>query len=78
MNFNTNFWLENGLPKPEVKIGMVLDDYKLNNRNEWWVRGVGQLPAEFVRLYEFAREEIGPGVTNNTVSVFRWYKLRGT
>jgi hypothetical protein len=71
-----NFWLENGVPKPEVKIALVMDDYKLANKNDWWERGIGKLPAEFDKLYRFDREQIGPGITDKTVTVFRWFKLR--
>jgi hypothetical protein len=75
---NKNFWLKDGEPKPELKIALVMDDYKLKNKEEWWSRGIGHLSKEFERLYRLDREEIGPGITINTVTLIRFYKLRYT
>jgi hypothetical protein len=75
MNTTNYFWTENGKPKAEVKIGMVMDNYKLKNKDDWWNRGVGQLPEEFTRIYKFDREEISAGITQDTITICRWYKL---
>ena len=66
---------ENGSMKPELKIGMALDDYKLKNKEEWWRKCLKKVP-EIEKHYAFDREEIGAGVTANTVMCFRFYKLK--
>lgn len=73
-----NFWIgEDGKPKPEIKLGMVIDDYKLNNREEYWFQSFSKIPVEFFALYKLDREETGPGITDKTTSLFRFYKLKG-
>ncbi len=61
--------------KKEIMIGMALDDYKLKNKEEWWRRSLARKP-EIERDYDFVREEVGAGVTPNTVMVYRFYKLK--
>lgn len=61
--------------KKELKIAMVLDDYKLKNKADWWIKSLAKKP-EIEKHYELVREELGPGVTANTVTCFRFYKLR--
>lgn len=66
---------ENGKMKPEIKVGMAIDDYKLKNKDEWWIKCLEKIP-EVVEYYDFVREEIGAGITKNTVMCYRFYKLR--
>lgn len=60
----------------EVKIGLALDDYKLKNKDEWWVKCLKKIPSELLEPYELIKEETGNGVTKNTVMVYRYYKLK--
>jgi hypothetical protein len=59
----------------EIKIGMVLDDYKLSNKEFWWKKCLALRP-EIERDYEFDREEIGAGLTPNTTNIYRYYRLK--
>jgi hypothetical protein len=59
----------------EMSIAMILDDYKLKNKDDWWAKCMSKRP-DIERDYEFVREEILPGITKNTVSVIRHYKLK--
>jgi len=60
----------------EVKIAMAIDDYKLKNKAEWWVKCMKEIPANLIEPYELFKEEVGNGVTKNTVMVYRWYRLK--
>ena len=66
---------ESGGMKPEIKIGMAIDDYKLKNKEHWWRKCLKKLP-EVERHYEFVKEEMGAGVTANTLMCYRFYKLK--
>lgn len=66
---------KDGSFKKELKIAMVIDDYKMPNKDTWWTRGIGKLPDDF-KNYEFDREEIHPGITVNTMTIIRYYKLK--
>jgi hypothetical protein len=61
--------------KQELKIAMVIDDYKLKNKADWWVKSLAQKP-EIEKNYDLVREEIGAGVTANTLTCYRFYKLK--
>lgn len=61
--------------KKEIKVAMVIDDYKLKNREEWWKKSLAHQP-HIEKNYDLVREEIGAGVTPNTVSCYRFYKLK--
>ena len=59
----------------ELKIAMVLDDYKIPNKEEWWRKCLNKKP-EIERDYEFVREEAGPGITKNTTNFYRYYRRK--
>ncbi len=65
---------ESGQMKPHLQVGMALDDYKLKNKEEWWRKCLAKIP-EVERNYDFVREEVGAGITVNTVMCYRFYKL---
>lgn len=66
---------ENGEMKPELKVCMAIDDYKLKNKEDWWRKCMAKLP-EIERHYDFVREEVGAGVTANTLMCYRFFKLK--
>lgn len=66
---------ESGELKSELKIGMAIDDYKLKNKEEWWRKCLAKIP-DIEKHYDFVREEVGAGVTTNTVTCYRFFKLR--
>ncbi len=61
--------------KKELKIALVMDDYKLKNKEDWWARGMKSVP-ELEKHYNFVREETHPGVTKNTITLIRYFKLK--
>lgn len=54
---------------------MVIDDYKLKNKEDWWKKSLARQP-QIEKNYDLVREEIAAGVTVNTVTCFRFYKLK--
>ena len=66
---------EDGNMKPELKIGMAIDDYKLPNKEEWWVRCLKKLP-EVQKNYDFVEETVDAGITKNTLMCYRIYRLK--
>jgi hypothetical protein len=61
--------------KKEIKIALVIDDYKLKNKEEWWAKSLKTQP-HIEKNYDFVKEEIGPGITKNTINLYRHYKLK--
>jgi hypothetical protein len=61
--------------KAEIKVAMVLDDYKVKNKEEWWKRSLAQQPM-IEKNYDFVREESGPGITKDTTNFYRFYRLK--
>ena len=61
--------------KEIIKIGMLISDYKLSNKDVWWEKALTQRP-EIERDYDLVREEIGEGLTIGTTSLYRYYKLK--
>ena len=70
------FYDENNRRKKEVKFAMVIDDYKLPDKEVWWGKSLGSIPKSQLDKYEFDREEITKGLTPDTSIVYRYYKLR--
>ena len=62
--------------KPEVKMAMVIDDYKLKNKEDWWAKALNQIPGELLSQYELDREETGQGITKDTTILYRYYRLK--
>lgn len=62
-------------PKNEIKIALVIDDYKVPGKDTWWKMALKKKP-EIERDYEFVREESGPGITNGTTNFYRYYRLK--
>lgn len=61
--------------KDEIKIAMVLDDYKIKNKEEWWKKSLAKKP-EIEENYDLVKEEIGAGITKNTTTCYRYYRLK--
>ena len=61
--------------KQEIKIALVLDDYKVKNKAEWWVKSLKNTP-NITKNYDLIKEEAGPSVTKNTTTFFRYYRLK--
>lgn len=61
--------------KNEIKIALVLDDYKVKNKEDWWKRALKEAP-HIEKNYDFVREESGPGLTKNTTILYRYFKLK--
>lgn len=66
---------ENGEMVKELKVAMVIDDYKLKNKDDWWRKCLVKIP-EVEKNYDFVREEIGAGITAKTVNCYRFFKLK--
>lgn len=63
--------------KPEIKVAIVLDDYKVKNKEYWWIKSLKTQP-EIEKYYELVKEEVGPSVSKNTSIFVRHYKLKET
>ena len=61
--------------KQEIKIALVLDDYKVKNKAEWWVKSLKNTP-NITKNYDLIKEEAGPSVTKKTTTFFRYYRLK--
>lgn len=61
--------------KEEIRIAMVLDDYKIPNKEDWWRKCLKKVP-HLERDYEFVREEPGPGISKDTTNFYRHYRLK--
>lgn len=61
--------------KEEIKIALMLDDYKVKNKDDWWNKSLKTRP-EIEQDYYLDREESGPGITKDTTVFFRFYKLK--
>lgn len=59
----------------EIKIALVMDDYKVKNREELWAKALKQQP-QILRDYNYDREEMGAGITPNTTISYRYFKLK--
>lgn len=57
----------------EIKIALVIDNYKLPDKEYWWREALKKQP-EIEQNYEFVREEIGRGPFKDTTNLFRFYK----
>lgn len=61
--------------KEEIKIALVMDDYKLKNKEDWWQKCLAQRP-DIEQGYDFVREELHPGVSKDTTTAIRFYKKK--
>lgn len=61
--------------KQQIKIALVMDDYKVKNKDDFWRAALKKRP-EIERDYEFVSEEMGPGITKDTSISYRTYKLK--
>jgi len=61
--------------KKEIKICLVMDDYKLKNKDDYWIKALKTQPI-ILRDYEFVREKITAGITKDTVICIRYFKLK--
>jgi len=61
--------------KEEMKIALVLDDYKVPNKDDWWKKSLKSAP-QIERDYDFVREESGQGITKDTTIFYCFYKLK--
>jgi hypothetical protein len=53
---------ENGAMKPELQVGLAIDDYKLKNKDDFWRKMLAKVP-EIELHYELIREKVGEGLT---------------
>jgi hypothetical protein len=61
--------------KEEIKIALILDDYKVPNKEHWWKKALKKAP-HIERDYELVREEAGAGISKNTTNFYRFYRLK--
>lgn len=61
--------------KDEIKIALVMDDYKVKNKEDLWRRSLATRP-DIERDYVFDREEMHPGLTKNTTTSIRYFKKK--
>lgn len=66
---------DNGSMKSELKIGLAIDDYKLKTKDKWWRKMMAKVPEVEIN-YDLIREEVGNGVTDNTLMCYRYYKIK--
>jgi len=76
MNIKNIFFDKDRMLKKEVKIAIVIDDYKLERKNFWCNVCLQQLPKDLMDHYEFVKDEIGPGVSKDTTIILKVYKLK--
>lgn len=60
--------------KKELKLGLVMDDYKLGFRETLWAEALKKVPN--IEKYKFVREEIKAGPGKNVSSSFRYFELK--
>lgn len=60
--------------KTELKIGMVIDNYKIPKLEWWWEQALKKLP-NVEKLYVLDRQESHP-FTKDTTSYFRYYRIK--
>ncbi|WP_448510942.1 hypothetical protein [Immundisolibacter sp.] len=61
--------------EPEMKIALVLDNYKWPNRADYWAKGMKETPW-VEECYVLDRETTGMGITAGTMISYRHYKLK--
>lgn len=62
--------------KPEIKVGMVIDDYKLKDVDKYWIECLKKYP-DIEGHYRLIKEESFPGLTDGTTTLIRVYTLKG-
>jgi hypothetical protein len=62
--------------KETLKIALVIDDYKLPNKDQLWKDSLDKAP-NIEKEYQLDKEEIKLGPTPTTLSIIRYYKLKG-
>lgn len=62
--------------KDEMKIALVMDDYKLKNKEDWWAKALDSNP-ELRDNYIMVKEEILSGITSDTTTIIRHFKRKG-
>lgn len=61
--------------KRELKIALVMDDYKLPDKDKWWKRALDKTP-EIRDNYDLVKEEQCRGLSPDTTIVTGFFKLR--
>ena len=61
--------------EPEMKIALVLDNYKLSNKADYWAKAMKETPW-IEENYNLDRETTGMGITAGTMICYRYYKLK--
>lgn len=64
---------KNKINKNEIKLALVMDDYKVKNREDLWVRALNTQP-NIRDNYHFVKEEMIPGVSPKTTTSIRWFE----
>ena len=59
----------------EMKIALVLDNYKLPNKVDYWIKAMKETPW-VEECYTLDRETTGMGITAGTMISYRHYKLK--